>query len=125
MTLAYNKVKGREYENAVSKWFNQFGFRTERRRLQGVEDRGDLTGTPFLVVECKNEQGWSNALTWLGEASLEAYNDHKVTGEPTLGVVFKRVKGHPSPDDWVVMMTPETFMFLYQTWVDTHGGADA
>ena len=114
MTLAYNKVKGREYETAVSKWFNEAGFRTERRRLQGVEDRGDLTGTPFLVVECKNEQGWSNVLTWIKEANIEAIHDEKHTGDPTVGVVFKRVKGHPSPKDWVVMMDPETFMELYQ-----------
>lgn len=113
MSLANNKAKGRDYENAVSRWFNEHGFRTERRRLQGVEDRGDLTGTPHLVVECKNEQGWSNALTWIKEANLEAAHDEKHTGDPTLGVVFKRVKGHPSPADWVVLMDPETFLDFY------------
>lgn len=121
MTLAHNKVKGREYENAVSRWFNERGFRTERRRLQGVEDRGDLTGTPNLVVECKNEQGW-NALRWIKEAKLEAANDAKHTNDITLGVVFKRVKGHPSPDDWVVMMDPDTFFQLYLIWMEANKG---
>lgn len=118
-SLANNKAKGRQYENVVSEWFNKtFGFRTERRRLQGVEDRGDLTGTPHLVVECKNEQGWSNALTWIKEANREAINDQKHTKDITLGVVFKRVKGHPSSDDWVVMMDPATFQHFYDAWIE-------
>lgn len=120
MTLAHNKAKGRDYENAVSRWFNQmFRLNTERRRLMGVEDRGDLTGTPGLVVECKNEQGWSNALTWIKEAEREALNDFKVTEVTTLGVVFKRVKGHPDPEDWVVMMSPRIFACFYDAWRET------
>lgn len=119
-SLAHNKAKGRDFENAVSQWFNKtFGLRTERRRLMGIEDRGDLTGTRGIIVECKNEQGWSNALTWLKEAKQEALNDHKVTGDPTLGVVFKRVKGHPAPEDWVVMMSPDTFVSFYDAWLDS------
>lgn len=117
MSLANNKAKGRQYENDVSQWFNQLGFKTERRRLQGVEDRGDLTGLDNLIVECKNEQGWSNALTWIKEANVEAVNDAKHTGDITMGVVFKRVKGHPKPEDWVVMMDPDTFFCFYQAWL--------
>lgn len=114
----YNKAKGREWENDVVEWFSEFfGTGVERRRLQGIADRGDIAGLKFLVVECKNEQQW-NVTKWLKETQSEVDNEVLRTKDPrTLGVVFKRIKGKPEVDDCAVIMDPLTFLAFYKAYL--------
>lgn len=116
-TLRNNKRKGQIWESAVAVWLqDQFGGAVERRRLQGVQDRGDLAGVPGLVIECKDEKQW-NAGVWLKETDVETANEIAHTRRPAWGITFKRSLGHPSPSDGVVLMRPSTFAAL---WAGDH-----
>lgn len=107
------KTKGRETENLAATWLaNRLGYSIERRRLSGSADRGDLSGLPDTVVEVKSAAHWS-PLRWLREAETERQND-----KARLGVVVARPKGKPNPDDWVVIMSMDSFAELWEPWSD-------
>lgn len=117
--LATAKKKGRDWETACAEWFTRkLRLPVERRRLTGIEDRGDLAGLPSLVVECKNVQAW-DATGWLAECAVETRNQARHASDPnTLGIVMRRTKGKPAVEDSIVLMTPATFLELYQAYLD-------
>lgn len=71
---------GREGENGVVRFLRANGFpHSERRRLRGVQDAGDLVTVPGLVVEVKagnyaKEAGSGLVLSWLEETRREMVN---------------------------------------------------
>lgn len=72
--MTFSKRKGTAGESAVVSFLRTAGFPyAERLALQGSKDRGDITGIPGVVVECKASDAylWS---TWLNEARVEKAN---------------------------------------------------
>lgn len=69
------KAKGRSAESAVVDLARRSGWpHAERRRLEGVQDRGDIAGMPGVVVEVKS--GARLALAeWMAETERERAND--------------------------------------------------
>lgn len=72
--MTKSKRKGTAGESAVVSFLRTAGFPyAERLALQGSKDRGDITGIPGVVVECKASDAylWSS---WLTEARVEKEN---------------------------------------------------
>lgn len=84
------KAKGRTHENDVAEALNNSGLfhNVERRRLQGVLDKGDLTNTGPFTVECKNTKTIDLASA-VDEAEREAVNAGTPYG---IAVVKRRMK---------------------------------
>lgn len=69
-----SKRKGTAFESAVVEYLRTHGWRyAERRALSGALDKGDVTGTPGLVFECKAEKQFDLAGA-VGEAMAEKSN---------------------------------------------------
>lgn len=111
------KAKGRLMENAVVDFLNAaLGTDTiERRRLNGVNDRGDVSGVRFndrrIVLEVKNTATLSVA-EHLREAHTEARNDGALLG----AVVQKRrglgIADLDSVGEQLVFLTLHDFALL-------------
>lgn len=72
--MSKQRAKGTMFESAVAQFFRENGFpHVERRALHGTQDKGDLTGMPGLVVECKNHKELSLS-EWLRETEVERQN---------------------------------------------------
>ena len=90
--------------------------RIERRRPNGANDRGDLTGVHTfrghrVVVEVKDYNGSVQVKPWLDQAEAERGNDDAAIGV----VVFKRSRiGYSNPAEHGVLMTLETFARLLE-----------
>ncbi len=92
--MSKSKQKGTAFETAVVRYLRDHGFPyAERAPLAGNKDRGDITGTPGLVWECKNAKEIRLA-QWIEETQVEADNanaDHGI-------LVVKRPR-HGDPGD--------------------------
>jgi hypothetical protein len=79
MTPQSIKQKGRIAENLVVEYLQRWWPMAERRRLNGIHDRGDVAGIHSTVVEVKSgakiELG-----TWMRELDVEVANDHAEHG---------------------------------------------
>ena len=67
---------GKRYERELLVYLRESGFDTERLRLVGAEDEGDLllrTSRRRYVIEAKREKGFSLG-PWWKEAQVEAVN---------------------------------------------------
>ena len=93
------KAKGSQWERDVVKYLKETGHRwVERAYGAGrQDDRGDITGLPGWVLECKNHKAMDLA-GWIAEANVERAN---ANAEYTV-VVVKR-KGKPAANGYVVM----------------------
>jgi len=87
------------------KFLQTAGFpHAERRALCGNLDRGDITGTPGLVWECKAGAAATSAsdnqvIAWLKETEVE-----RVNAKADLGtLVVQRARKHPR--DWWAVTT--------------------
>lgn len=78
--MSRQKQKGTAFESAIVKYLKKYLFddSIERRALNGVNDRGDISGVKFcgysMVLECKNENRMRLA-EYMREAETEAKND--------------------------------------------------
>lgn len=99
MNPATAKSKGRETENIFVEYLNDVhGLKTERRRLAGVLDKGDIAGWDGVCVEVKS--GAKIAIsTWLAELEAEITNSKAETG-----FVAVRPKGKPRVEDWYAVL---------------------
>lgn len=101
------KKKGTAAETAVVNYLRSAGFvQTERRALNGTNDRGDVAGIPGTVIEVKNHAR-AELAAWLDEAETERRND----GAAVAAVWHKR-RGKGDPADWFVTMTGAQFTNL-------------
>lgn len=101
------KKKGTSAETAVVGYLRAQGFvQTERRALNGNNDRGDIAGIPGTVIEVKNCTRTELA-AWIDEAELEGDNDGA-----QVAVVWHKRRGKGQPADWFVTMTGAQFTFL-------------
>lgn len=110
-STAYSKAKGRQWEAALCQYLINEGFpNVERRRLNGVMDRGDIAGFPGLVIEAKHEKSYKLP-EWVREAEQERDNDGA-----EIGVVWARQNGKPDPGDGFVIMSGRQFLELLREW---------
>lgn len=84
----------------------------ERRRLSGVNDRGDITGVrdargQRLVLELKDYGGRITPGPWVEEAHIEMGNDSAVAG-----VVVAKRRGTTNPGAQYVLMTVNDLVAL-------------
>ena len=104
---------GPKFEQDVVTWLAQVlgDDRIERRRMNGKNDRGDVTGLRIwgkrAVLECKDYGGQVKVGPWLNEAEIERGNDDAMFA----AVVAKR-RGKGDPGDQLVMMTMRDFAYL-------------
>lgn len=116
-STAYSKAKGRVWESAVVQYLNQNGFPyAERRRLNGVLDRGDIAGFPGLVIEAKHEKTYKLP-EWVREAERERDNDHA-----EYGVVWARQNGSPFAGAGFVIMSGQQFLTILNEWYAVRTG---
>lgn len=102
-----SKRKGTSWESVVVDHLRANGApHAERRALAGSADRGDVTGIPGVVVECKAERAVTLA-GWLAEAETERVND----GADVAVVWAKRV-GKAGAGDGYIVMTPAVLLHL-------------
>jgi predicted lipoprotein len=98
-----SKRKGTVWETQVVEFLKSHGFPyAERRALCGTSDKGDVSGVPGVMLECKNE----------AKVTLGAYADEVKVQTANAGasigvaVVKRRNRG---PADAYVVMTLEQF----------------
>lgn len=105
MNPTANKRKGSRFEQQVADWLAIVtGLPVERRRLNGIHDRGDLSGLTVdgsrIVVECKNTTRL-NVAEHLREAERERHNDKALAG---IVIQKRRGIGASRMGDQLVMM---------------------
>lgn len=93
---------GREAENAVCGVLSRYWPNIERRRLKGIHDQGDITGTPGIVWEVKGGKAAERASDgqieqWLEETEVERRNAGAEVG---VLVVKRKGIGSPNADRW-------------------------
>jgi hypothetical protein len=97
--MSRNKQKGTAFETLIVRYLAEHGFpHAERRALAGVNDLGDITGTPGIVWECKNHKTLSFS-EWLQEAETERVNagaDH--------GIVVAKRRGRGEAGEQYAML---------------------
>lgn len=109
MKPATAKAKGRETENQAVAWLIEQGWtEAERRRLQGVLDKGDVAGVPGFCIEVKSAATWK-PVQWLRETTVEQAN----ADEP-YAFCMARPKGGTDVNDWVIMMTPAQLLQILE-----------
>jgi hypothetical protein len=102
MKPASAKAKGRNAENTWVDYLVNRGWRyAERRRLTGILDRGDITGTPGITWEVKNQKAYQFA-EWMRELADEQTN----TKDP-VGVLVVKPRGITDASQWWCVMTGE------------------
>lgn len=85
-----SKIKGTAFESRVVKYLVERGFiYAERRALQGTNDKGDVSGIPGVVIECKN-QAQITLAAWMDETLTEQAN----AKAPVAFCVFPRRNRH-------------------------------
>lgn len=105
--MSASRAKGTKWESKVVDFLQTSGWpHAERRALNGARDKGDVTGLPGIVIECKDENRHSIG-SWVNEANIEATN-----ANAELGVVWAHRKGKASAADGYVIMDGESFARL-------------
>lgn len=110
------KAKGRETENKFVDWLHAFGVKgAERRRLNGVLDKGDIAGwfavdgERTVCVEVKSGASLSIP-QWIRELRAEIKNSLANTG-----FIAVRPKNKPNVEDWfAVIPMPELMDLMHQ-----------
>ena len=106
------KAAGQRFETDIVGYLNHhIDDRIERRRLNGKNDRGDVTGLKVhglrTVCECKDHSGKYQIKPWLDEVEIERGND-----DAGIGVVIAKRRGVSDPGQQVVFMTVNDFVAL-------------
>jgi len=105
--MGKQRAKGTRGENLVIEALHRAGFKyAERRALNGINDKGDITGIPGWVFEVKFHDSYAGKLSgWVEEAEEE-----RVNAKADYGVVWHRRKGKGSAEDWFVTMSGKQFL---------------
>lgn len=108
------KQAGRSFETLIATYLAQEldSDYIERRRLSGVNDRGDITGVrdargQRLVLELKDYGRRITPGPWVEEAHIEMGNDSAVAG-----VVVAKRRGTTNPGAQYVLMTVNDLVAL-------------
>lgn len=108
------KQAGRSFETLIATYLAEEldSDYIERRRLNGANDRGDITGVrdsrgQRLVLELKNYGGRLTPGPWVEEAHIEMGNDSAVAG-----IVVAKRRGTTNPGAQFVLMTVNDLVAL-------------
>jgi len=103
------KAKGSQWERDVVAYMQTRGFRWMERRFGAGQqkDKGDLTGLPGVVIECKNHKTHKFS-EWLAEAEVE-----RVNANADIGIVVAKRSRKPAGEAYVVM-TLATFCTIME-----------
>ena len=106
--------KGRDGENRICQALITAGYpQAERRRTNGVNDRGDICGVhPGLVIEAKAAPARYEIAEWLKETDVEVAN-----AKAELGVCWFKLRGTQDPLRWPVMMRGSFFLPMLARWM--------
>lgn len=100
-----SKQKGSRFERYIAQLFREYGYKDARRTAQycgNTGDAADLTGIPYLHLECKHQEQF-RIYDWMAQA----VHDSQKSGDiPT--VVFKK-----NNHEVLVALRFEDFMKLY------------
>jgi hypothetical protein len=101
------KAKGRNAENQFIAYLQDSGWPyAERRRLNGIHDRGDVTGIPGVTIEIKSGARIELA-KWMGELEVEMDNDNT-----TIGFLAIKPKGKTAGADYWCLVPPAVLVRL-------------
>ena len=96
--MSASRRKGTAWESQVVEYLRGHGFPyAERRALSGALDRGDITGVPGVMVECKAEKSITLA-TYMDEVRVQTAN-----AGAQLGVAVVKRRNRPTGDAYAVM----------------------
>lgn len=110
--MSASKRRGTAWESAVVAYLNDHGFPyAERRALSGVNDKGDVTGVPSVMLECKNEKQITLS-TYMDEVKAQTANAGAQIG---VAVVKRRNRG---VGDAYCVMTLEQLATLLSDEID-------
>lgn len=107
--MSKQRAKGTRGENLVVDALQRAGFvHAERRALNGINDKGDITGIPGLCLEVKFHDSYAGKLGgWVDEAEVE-----RINAKADVAAVWHRRKGKGNADDWFVTMSGSQFLEL-------------
>lgn len=99
------KAAGQKFESDIVDYLAEHvDDRIERRRLNGKNDRGDVTGLKVhgsrVTIECKNYGGRFLVGPWLNEAEIARGND-----DADITLVAAKRRGTTKAGEQVVFMT--------------------
>jgi hypothetical protein len=101
------KKAGTSWESAIVAALIDAGWpHAERRRLQGVNDRGDIAGVPGVVIEAKNTKAVD-----LAGAVTEAHRERDNAGA-AIGAAWLKRRGKTAAVDGYVVLDGHTFLQL-------------
>ena len=107
--MSRSKQIGTAAETLVVNCLRAAGFiHAERRALRGVNDQGDVTGIPGVVIEVKAEKAMTLA-SYMDETEAERKNNGA-----DLAVCWHKRRGRGDPLDWYVSMSGAQFVELLQ-----------
>ena len=105
--MTASKKKGTWWESAIAAYLMQSGWRhAERRTLNGVKDRGDISGIPGVIIEAKNARDIRLA-TWIDETEQE-----RVNAAADVGALWIHRPRKSLPEDGYVVVTGRQFVGL-------------
>ena len=89
--------KGADFERKCAEYLADIFPGVERRVKNGRMDRGDITGLPNVVIECKAERQ-IDLPGYLAELEVEQKND-----DALFGFVFVKNRQHSVEDGYAVL----------------------
>jgi hypothetical protein len=108
-----SKAIGTRWESAIVDYLRANGRPfVERRTLGGINDRGDITGLPAVVLEAKACKTLSIG-AWLKELDAEIANDlARSKDDATTGALWIKTRGKTSAGDGYIVMRPDVWLKL-------------
>lgn len=104
-----NKAKGSRFEARIRDYLHDHGApHCERLPAGATNDRGDLTGTPGVVWECKDHKRLELA-TWVNELEIEMRN-----ARADIGAVIHHRRGKGDPGDDYATLPLRVYCLLLQ-----------
>ena len=104
--MTKSKAKGTAFERLIAVYLAQYWQYADRAPLTGNKDRGDISGTPGLVWECKNAKTLRLS-EWLEEAETERAN-----AGADLGILVVKRRGHAFAADQYAVVRLENLVDL-------------
>lgn len=108
-----SKAKGTRWESRCRDHFRENGApHCERLAQSGSKDRGDLTGIPGVVIECKARKTLALA-EWCDELRVEMAN-----ADASVGAVLVPRRNHPTANGYAVLPIDVFTLLLQQAgWI--------
>lgn len=105
MSGAASRRKGAGYERDVVRWLNANGYGMAERRIPGMaNDRGDISGVPYTVIECKNQRRIELG-TWFTQMQQE-----QAEAAQALGALFIKRRGVTDVGQHYVVVSGDTWL---------------